>query len=202
MELDKRKWIFRILSDYAESQDLELRDMNGTCIFDDIWAFGFYNCGEKVQPHYSFIWNDIKESAFALTCRVIDHFEHNCNLYRVPKKGYTFNNIAVEKRVPNIKNVIFNAPATIVFWEDGTKTGVKAREDDEFDPEKGLAMAISKKMLGNKHEYYNVFKDWLKKANKSCSLPVGTDVLFGMPSFAEAASNAIKNLSRVMGTNE
>lgn len=202
MELDNRKWIFRTLSDYAESQDLELRNMNGTCISDDIWEFGFYNYGEKVYPHYSFVWNDIKGSAFALTCRVIDDFEHNCNLYRVPKNGYTFNNIAAEKRVLNIKNVIFNDPATIVFWEDGTKTVVQTREDDEFDPEKGLAMAISKKMLGNNYEYYNVFKHWLKKANKSCSLPVCKDVLFGMPSFAEAASNVIKNLSSIMRDND
>lgn len=61
-------------------------------------------------------------------------------------------------------------------------------------------MAISKKMLGNKHEYYNVFKHWLKKANKSCSLPGCKDLLLGMISFAEATSNAIKNLSSIMGT--
>ena len=49
---------------------------------------------------------------------------------------------------PVIKKVIFNDPATIVIWDDGTKTVVKCCEDDEFDPEKGLAMAISKKALG------------------------------------------------------
>ena len=62
-----------------------------------------------------------------------------------------------------IKNVIFNPPATVVFWKDGTKTVVKA-EGEAFDPEKGLAMAFSKKFLGNKYEYYNTFKHWLKKA--------------------------------------
>ena len=60
-----------------------------------------------------------------------------------------------------IKNVIFNDPATIVFWTDGTKTVVKA-ENEEFDPEKGLAMAIAKKFLGNKGSYYNEFKKWIK----------------------------------------
>lgn len=62
-----------------------------------------------------------------------------------------------------IKNVIFNPPATVVFWKDGTKTVVKC-ENEEFDAEKGLAMAFSKKLLGNKYEYYNTFKHWLKKA--------------------------------------
>lgn len=34
---------------------------------------------------------------------------------------------------------------------------------DEFDPEKGLAMAIAKKALGNKGSYYDEFKKWLPK---------------------------------------
>lgn len=76
----------------------------------------------------------------------------------------------------SIKNVIFNNPATIVFWSDGTKTVVKA-EGEPFDPEKGLAMAIAKKSLGNKGDYYDEFKKWLPKeeakwkdpAKKVCS---------------------------------
>lgn len=71
-----------------------------------------------------------------------------------------------------IKKVIFNDPATIVFWKDGTKTVVKAGSKlvdassccwdvDKFDPEKGLAMAIAKKALGNEGSYYNEFKKWL-----------------------------------------
>lgn len=58
-----------------------------------------------------------------------------------------------------IKKVIFNDPATIVLWNDGTKTVVKA-VDEEFDPEKGLAMAITKKALGNKGNYFNEIKKW------------------------------------------
>ena len=60
------------------------------------------------------------------------------------------------------KKVIFNDPATIVYWKDGTKTVVKA-EDEPFDPEKGLAMAIAKKYLGNKGNYYDIFRKWLPK---------------------------------------
>ena len=61
---------------------------------------------------------------------------------------------------PEIVKVIFNDPATIVFWSDGTKTVVKA-DGEKFDPEKGLAMAISKKFLGNKGNYYREFEKWL-----------------------------------------
>lgn len=60
------------------------------------------------------------------------------------------------KHIFRIKKVIFNNPATIVIWADGTKTVVKAT-DEEFDPEKGLAMAISKKALGNKREYFAIY---------------------------------------------
>ena len=66
-------------------------------------------------------------------------------------------------RIPEIKNVIFNDPATIVFWEDETKTVVKCQDGDEFDPEKGLAMAIVKKAYGNKSNYCNKLKKWLPK---------------------------------------
>ena len=61
-----------------------------------------------------------------------------------------------------IKDVIYNDPATIIFWRNGTKTVVKV-DDEEYDPEKGLAMAFCKKMFGNKGNYYNVFKKWLPK---------------------------------------
>ena len=65
-----------------------------------------------------------------------------------------------------IKNVKFNPPATIVFWTDNTKTVVKCNGED-YDPEKGLAMCICKKMLGNKGNYYEVFKKWLPKRDDS-----------------------------------
>lgn len=62
-----------------------------------------------------------------------------------------------------IKEVIFNKPATIVLWSDGTKTVVKVQGKSKFDKEKGLAMAISKKFLGNKGNYYNEFKKHLSE---------------------------------------
>ena len=72
----------------------------------------------------------------------------------------------VSSHIPEIKNVIFNDPATIVFWEDGTKTVVKCQDGDEFDPEKGLAMAIAKKAYGNKGNYCNKLKKWLPKEDQ------------------------------------
>lgn len=50
--------------------------------------------------------------------------------------------------IPEIKRVIFHEPATIVFWSDSTKTVVKCMEGEEFDEEKGIAMAFMKKLYG------------------------------------------------------
>ncbi len=67
--------------------------------------------------------------------------------------------------VPNvIKNVIFDEPATIVYWVDGSKTVVICQEGDIYDEEKGLAMAISKKALGNNWAAGGRFKKAFKNA--------------------------------------
>ena len=81
-----------------------------------------------------------------------------------PGGGISFGKIPEKPQttLPEIKDVIFNNPATIVFWSDGTKTVVKA-DNEPYDPEKGLAMAIAKKVMGNKREYYHTFLHWLKK---------------------------------------
>lgn len=58
----------------------------------------------------------------------------------------------------NIKEVIYNANATIVLWRDGTKTVVKRQKGDRHDPEKAFAMCIIKKLAGNTGSYYDIFK--------------------------------------------
>ena len=60
-----------------------------------------------------------------------------------------------------ITKVIFNDPATIVYWADRSKTVAKCSEEDTFDPEKGLVMAMVKKALRNEGNYYNEIKKWL-----------------------------------------
>lgn len=78
--------------------------------------------------------------------------------------------------IPNIKKVIFNDPATIVLWSDNTKTVVKA-ENEAFDKEKGLAMAISKKALGNKGKYFEEFKKWINYDEKETECESETEFL-------------------------
>lgn len=72
-------------------------------------------------------------------------------------------NHTVENTMLAIKNVIFNPPATIVFWGDGSKTVVKCQDGEEYDPEKGLTMAFFKRMHDNKGHYFEEIKKWTNK---------------------------------------
>lgn len=62
-----------------------------------------------------------------------------------------------------IDRVIAHDPATIIYWKDGTKTVVKCMPGDEYDVEKGIAMAVIKHLLGNK---YVTFKKFLQSESE------------------------------------
>ena len=74
-------------------------------------------------------------------------------------------NTTPEKKVIQIKKVYFNPPYTIVIWDDDTKSKIKCQDGDIYDPEKGLALAISKKALGNKGSWYEIFKKFISPAD-------------------------------------
>lgn len=50
---------------------------------------------------------------------------------------------------PLIHHVIFNGPATIVFWKDGTKTVVKRKDGDSDNKHHAIMYATLKKMFGS-----------------------------------------------------
>ena len=64
-----------------------------------------------------------------------------------PKAHYKPYN-KINFNVMEITKVIFNPPATIVFWADGCKTVVKCGPDDNFNPHVGIAMCVMKKVYG------------------------------------------------------
>lgn len=84
-----------------------------------------------------------------------------------------------------IRKVIFNDPATIIFWSDGTKTVVKCGPEDTYDMEKGLAMAIVKKMAGNGNRFHKVFKQWRKPKD-----PLAVHAVEAMVRLVRAAAKA------------
>ena len=81
----------------------------------------------------------------------------------------TFVDGIVTKPKDLIKNVIFSGPCTIVQWADGDKTIVRC-ENENFDKEKGLSMAIVKKLFGtnkSKSNYNDVFKKWIPEEDNT-----------------------------------
>lgn len=74
----------------------------------------------------------------------------------VPKSETKTRTVTVEKKVhvlPEIKQVVFNYPATVVIWSDDVKTVVECQKGDNYDMEKGLAMCICKRMMGNESNF-------------------------------------------------
>ena len=51
---------------------------------------------------------------------------------------------------PKPTKVIFNPPATIAFWNDGTKTVAKAKDGDEYDPLFGIMACVLRKVGRNR----------------------------------------------------
>lgn len=61
-----------------------------------------------------------------------------------------FFNWVLGTKTTSINRVIFNDPATIVFWKDGTKTVVKCHPEDTFDEEIGFMCCYLKRILSSK----------------------------------------------------
>ena len=56
--------------------------------------------------------------------------------------------------------LILNPPATIIIWNDGTKTVVKCTADELYNPEKGVALCFMKKY------FPNVYRKVLNEVNE------------------------------------
>lgn len=98
----------------------------------------------------------------------------------------------------SIRKVIFNDPATIVLWSDGSKTVVKCGPEDTYDMEKGLAMAIVKKMAGNDNRFHKVFKQYPKKKKKEPgSVSAISDIMAGLNQAAAIATKTVHELAHM-----
>lgn len=60
-----------------------------------------------------------------------------------------------------IKEIIYNNPATIVLWSDGTKTISKCLPEDVYSKETGVLICIFKKLHGTAH-LIDLIKYWVE----------------------------------------
>lgn len=123
-----------------------------------------------IEPKYD-TWKDIElgmivANNFEKFVRKLEKKKMNNNsnyVYGMPSADrMTFNQTKKDPYlIPGIAKVIYNPPATIILWSDKTKTVVKCCENDIYDPEKGFAMAVIKKLCGNDSAlFHKLFKTW------------------------------------------
>ena len=84
--------------------------------------------------------------------------------YFVPAKKYAFPGGFDEIGV-YIKSVIYNDPATVVIWSDGTKTVSKTHADDKYSPEVGLVLCVLKKLTGSTR-VHDLIEAWIPHNNE------------------------------------
>lgn len=70
-------------------------------------------------------------------------------------------------RTTGIVKVIYNNPATIVYWEDGSRTVVKCQPGDEFNRTIGFLMCVMKKVTGNTGRYNEVLKKYVYDVDRT-----------------------------------
>ena len=98
----------------------------------------------------------------------------------MPEKDSKFKNVGyistdgffkwfLDTKTTDIDRVIFNDPATIVFWKDKTKTVVKCHPEDNFDEEIGFMCCYLKRVLSSKEytKFCGYLNDiWEQKNNR------------------------------------
>jgi hypothetical protein len=100
------------------------------------------NISRKLEKAESGMWYEITTSSDATNTN------SNWKFYFLPQSF-------------EVSQVIFQdeLKTTIVIWSDGTKTVVKCMEEDTFVPEIGFAMAVTKKIFGDRGSYLKLIKN-------------------------------------------
>lgn len=60
---------------------------------------------------------------------------------------------------PMPKRVIYSGRATIVIWDDGTKTVVKCSRHDDWSPDAGFLWALGERVYGSKAQLVKAMKE-------------------------------------------
>ena len=74
---------------------------------------------------------------------------------------WTSSKVNISMGIPKIEEVIFNYPATIIIFKDGSKSVVKCTDSDTWDPEKGFYAALLSRILG-KAKLHSLYKTFVK----------------------------------------
>lgn len=136
------------------------------------------SCGISVDPPYTFnngpsyccaVSSDYKKSSEKEEKKDMKSVSKEKEIkIKIPDKD---GNITIKTIVVPVpyqpRRIFFDPPATVVFWEDDTKTVVRCMEDDEFNPYYGFVCALGKKMFGTNNEIARMIKNAEWKYDKN-----------------------------------
>lgn len=132
-----------------------IKDIDGFGVWvrlDDLYAS--YHNGTIIRPDtkYKYSWenNALKMALNSTYGRVANYIANDEKAIKAAMWEW--------KITP--KKVIFNGPATIVIWQDDTKTVVKKSEDDTDDREKAIMYAILKRQFGSRAKMNRYLKQF------------------------------------------
>ena len=161
------------LTNDKTSKDLTCTSLHRTTEFFDLTPNGYSLKGMPTMSKPGWSW-DIKPFSMKTTVDSERDFippypeaDSKINMMEVLKEMSMFESDNRVK-IPKIKEVIFNKPATVVYWKDGTKTIVKCGMDEaSFDKEKAVAMCFLKKMFkpSIKSHWLDVINDAIQAAD-------------------------------------
>ena len=121
-----------------------------------------FNNLEKELKEFGIELSTVRQSSGEVGFEIEGYFTPSVYKARMAKEKLTPVHPVGPKPIP--KKVIFSGPATTIIWKDGTKTTVKCQGEDVWDDDVGIAMCYLKKMLGNKGNYNNIFREAMKVA--------------------------------------
>lgn len=91
-----------------------------------------------------------------------DNADYGGTLTRIVK----YNSTLSEAEKVYLTKVLYNNPATVVFWSDGTTTKNVCPPDTLYNPDAGLAFCMLRKFMGNDN-VAKLFNDWELKDYKN-----------------------------------
>lgn len=100
-----------------------------------------------------------------------------------------------------VNKVIFNGPATIVIWGDGTKTVVKCKDGDSYSKWAGFALCFAKHLYGD--DFHRQFRHWcgvedsIPKKISGNSASVSEAVSFACDTFETFGKNASEYINGI-----
>lgn len=93
-----------------------------------------------------------------------------------------------------VKKVIFNGPATIVIWGDGTKTVVKCADSDSYSKWAGFAMCIAKRLYGD--DFHHQFRHFCGVEDDIHKKNTTGDAASIVSEAADSASSALESFGK------